>query len=252
MQELAPPAPRPRRALSSLASAASGGVQLVVRSATRPSAENGDGWMLLPAENEGRVGEEGKEASEDQEASAVKLKEHATADCAAEKGEAPPPAQQQQASFGTMHGVAVSEATFRKGNAARQQCVRTRVHLQNAQPTPQPRTAGLLRCCVTCMCPLPAPAPCMHAAHNPGIAHHVLLYHVFFVFAIAVNLPLIIVTARGNGRSSCSSWTQLPHLCASHRARPAPAACFCMRLLLLVQTTASSRKETTGPLASLC
>ena len=229
MQELEPPAPRPRRALSSLASAASGGVQLVVRSVTRASAENGDGWMLLPAENEGKGGEEGKEASEEEEeeeeASAVKLREHATADCAAEKGESPPPAQQQQASFGTMHGVAVSETAFRKGNAARQQCVRTRVHLQNAQPTPQPRTAGLLRCCVTCMCPLPAPAPCMHAAHNPGIAHHVLLYHVFFVFAIAVNLPLIIVTARGNGRSSCSSWTQLPHLCVLPTAHAQPRRC---------------------------
>ena len=29
------------------------------------------------------------------------------------------------------------------------------------------------------------------------MVHHVLLYHVFFIFALAVNLPLVIVTARG-------------------------------------------------------
>lgn len=39
--------------------------------------------------------------------------------------------------------------------------------------------------------------PCPPAAHDPPLATHVLLYHAAFLFVLAVNLPLIIVTARG-------------------------------------------------------
>lgn len=41
--------------------------------------------------------------------------------------------------------------------------------------------------------------PPIVAAHEPPLATHVMLYHAAFLFVLAVNLPLIILTARGKG-----------------------------------------------------